>query len=122
MCQPPEPWLPAGKPCLTSQEPQVQECKSTVAAAAGGKNLPPPATQAAALCAVNRAGWHGACLFMLSMRIAPKIRRAPLLRRFAFGALAVVPLLAFAEILAPQDTAQLEALAKSEAALQFPKL
>jgi flagellar basal body P-ring formation protein FlgA len=52
------------------------------------------------------------------MRTAPKFRRA-LIRRVALG-LAVLPLLAAAQD--PQDTAQLEALARSEAALQFPKL
>jgi hypothetical protein len=58
------------------------------------------------------------------MRTAPKFRRATLIRRLAcaFGALALMPLPAAAEIVDPQDTAQLEALAKSEAALQFPKL
>jgi len=64
------------------------------------------------------------------MRTAPKFRRATLIRRFAFafvfalafGALALTPLPATAEIVDPQDTAPLEALAKSEAALQFPKL
>jgi flagellar basal body P-ring formation protein FlgA len=52
------------------------------------------------------------------MRTAPKFRRA-LIHRVALG-LAVLPLLAAAQD--PQDTAQLEALARSEAALQFPKL
>ena len=58
------------------------------------------------------------------MRTAPKFRRATLIRRFAFalGALALMPLPAAAEVVGPQGTAQLEALAKSEAALQFPKL
>jgi flagella basal body P-ring formation protein FlgA len=62
--------------------------------------------------------------FSSTMRTAPKFRRATLIRRFAyaFGALALMPLLAAAEIVDPQDAAQLEALAKSEAALQFPKL
>jgi flagellar basal body P-ring formation protein FlgA len=56
------------------------------------------------------------------MRTAPKFRRATLIRRFAFGPLALMPLLATGEISSAQDTAQLEELAKSEAALQFPKL
>jgi flagella basal body P-ring formation protein FlgA len=62
------------------------------------------------------------------MRIAPKFRRSKLLRRGALAALALVPglalvpALAAAEVSDPQDLAQLEALAKSEAALQFPKL
>jgi flagella basal body P-ring formation protein FlgA len=66
------------------------------------------------------------------MRIAPKFRRAQfirrglirrsLIRRCALAALALVPALAAAEISDPQDLAQLEALVKSEAALQFPKL
>jgi flagella basal body P-ring formation protein FlgA len=56
------------------------------------------------------------------MRIAPKFRRAPFIRRGALAALALAPALAAAEISEPQDIAQLEALAKSEAALQFPKL
>jgi flagella basal body P-ring formation protein FlgA len=63
------------------------------------------------------------------MRTAPKFRRAPLIRRFASafgalasGALALMPLPAPAEVVGAQDIAQLEALAKSEAALQFPKL
>jgi flagella basal body P-ring formation protein FlgA len=73
-------------------------------------------------------------LFQVIMRTAPKFRRATLIRRFALafgalafgalalGALALTPLPAAAEIVDPEDTAQLEALAKSEAALQFPKL
>jgi flagella basal body P-ring formation protein FlgA len=61
------------------------------------------------------------------MRIAPKFRRAQfirrgLIRRCALAALALVPALAAAEISDPQDLAQLQALVKSEAALQFPKL
>lgn len=58
------------------------------------------------------------------MRTASIIRRVPLIRRFvlAFGALALIPGLAAGEVDDPQDAAQLEALAKSEAALQFPKL
>ncbi|HSZ07947.1 MAG TPA: flagellar basal body P-ring formation chaperone FlgA [Steroidobacteraceae bacterium] len=54
------------------------------------------------------------------MRTAPKFRRA-LIRRVAPG-LAVLPLFAAAQVFDPQDTAQVEALARSEAALQFPKL
>jgi flagella basal body P-ring formation protein FlgA len=56
------------------------------------------------------------------MRIAPKFRRGKSIRRCAFAALALTPALAGAEISDPSDIAQLEALAKSEAALQFPKL
>ena len=55
------------------------------------------------------------------MRTAPKFRRA-LIRRVALGTLAVLPLFAAAQVSDPQDTAQIEALARSEAALQFPKL
>jgi flagellar basal body P-ring formation protein FlgA len=56
------------------------------------------------------------------MRIAPKFRRGKLILRCTLAALALAPALAGAEISDPQDIAQLEALAKSEAALQFPKL
>jgi flagellar basal body P-ring formation protein FlgA len=56
------------------------------------------------------------------MRIAPKFRRGKLRRHCALAALALAPALAGAEISDPQDIAQLQALAKSEAALQFPKL
>src|SRR5258708_1141633 len=56
---------------------------------------------------------------MGTMRIAPKFRRATILCS-AFAALAL-PALAAAQISNPQDIAQLEALAKSEAGLQFPK-
>ena len=56
------------------------------------------------------------------MRIAPKFRRGKMIRRCALGALALAPALAGAEISDPQDIAQLGALARSEAALQFPKL
>ena len=57
------------------------------------------------------------------MRIAPKFRRARFIRRAALAALAALaPALAAAEISDPQDIAQLTALAKSEAAAQFPKL
>jgi flagellar basal body P-ring formation protein FlgA len=56
------------------------------------------------------------------MRTAPKFRRAKLIRRCALIALALGPALAAAEISDPQDIAQLEAVARSEAALQFPKL
>jgi flagellar basal body P-ring formation protein FlgA len=45
-----------------------------------------------------------------------------LIRRVALGTLAVLPLFAAAQVSDPQDTAQIEALARSEAALQFPKL
>jgi flagella basal body P-ring formation protein FlgA len=74
-----------------------------------------------------------------TMRTAPKFRRATPIGRFAlafagfagfagfaafagFAGFALMPLRAAAEVSDPQDTAQLEALAKSEAALQFPKL
>jgi flagellar basal body P-ring formation protein FlgA len=56
------------------------------------------------------------------MRIAPKFRRGKLLRRCALAALTLTPALAGADISDPKDIAQLEALAKSEAALQFPRL
>jgi flagella basal body P-ring formation protein FlgA len=56
------------------------------------------------------------------MRIAPNFRRRKLLRRGALAALALAPLFAGAQSSDSQDVAQLEALAKSEAALQFPKL
>ena len=56
------------------------------------------------------------------MRTAPKFRRATSIRRVALSALALTPLLAAAQVFDPQDTVQLEALARSEAALQFPQL
>lgn len=56
------------------------------------------------------------------MQIAPKFRRGKLSRGCVLAALALAPALASAEISDPRDIAQLEALAKSEAALQFPKL
>jgi flagella basal body P-ring formation protein FlgA len=56
------------------------------------------------------------------MRTAPKFRRVNFARHYALGALALMPLLSAAEIANPEDTAMLGALAKSEAALQFPKL
>jgi flagella basal body P-ring formation protein FlgA len=56
------------------------------------------------------------------MRNAPKFRRAKLSPRCALAALVLAPALAGAEISDPQDIAELSALAKSEAALQFPKL
>jgi hypothetical protein len=57
------------------------------------------------------------------MQIAPKFRRNELMHRSrrALAALALVPALAAAQISDPQDIAQLEALAISEAALQFPR-
>jgi flagella basal body P-ring formation protein FlgA len=58
----------------------------------------------------------------IPMRIAPKFRRGKIIRRCTLGALTLAPVLAGAEISDPQDIAQLGALAKSEAALQFPKL
>jgi flagellar basal body P-ring formation protein FlgA len=107
---------------------QALACDSAIAAAAGGKNLPLPATQAAALHAAGLGrtpdGTRLAC-FSSTMRTAPKFRRATLIARFAFAlaAFALMPLLAAAQgVSDPQDTAQLEALAKSEAVLQFPKL
>jgi flagella basal body P-ring formation protein FlgA len=61
---------------------------------------------------------------VIPMQIAPKFRRGQLIprSRCVLAALALVPALAAAEISDPQDIAQLEALAKSEAALQFPRL
>ena len=56
------------------------------------------------------------------MRIAPKFRRGKLIQGCALAALALAPALAGAEISDPQDIAELGALARSEAALQFPKL
>lgn len=56
------------------------------------------------------------------MRTAPKFRRATSIRCVALSALALTPLLAAAQVFDPQDTVQLEALARSEAALQFPQL
>ena len=58
------------------------------------------------------------------MLTAPKFRRANFIRRVAPAAILIgsAPFRASAEISDPQDIAQLEALAKSEAALQFPKL
>ena len=63
-------------------------------------------------------------LIYLSMLTAPKFRRANFVPRVAPAAILIgfAPFWAFAEISDPQDIAQLEALAKSEAALQFPKL
>jgi flagellar basal body P-ring formation protein FlgA len=55
------------------------------------------------------------------MRIAPKFRRATGIPQVALT-LALAPLIAAGQVYDPQDTVQLEALAKSEAALQFPKL
>src|SRR6202040_2226204 len=94
-------------------------------AAVGGKNLPPERhlrQRCTGWRPVCRAGWHGACLFMDTMRTAPKFRRANSIRRVALSALALTPLLAAAQVVDPQDTVQLEALARSEAALQFPQL
>jgi flagella basal body P-ring formation protein FlgA len=56
------------------------------------------------------------------MRTAPIFRRAHGALCCALAALAITPLHARAESSDPQDVGQLEALAKSEAALQFPKL
>jgi flagellar basal body P-ring formation protein FlgA len=57
------------------------------------------------------------------MQIAPKFCRVVWLRLRCLGiGLALVPLLANAEVSTVQDLPQLEALAKSAAALQFPTL
>lgn len=57
------------------------------------------------------------------MQPAPKFCRAALFRRQSLGlCLALLPLLAAAEASDQQDLKQLEALAKTEAALQFPAL
>jgi flagellar basal body P-ring formation protein FlgA len=56
------------------------------------------------------------------MRTAPIFRRAHSALCCALAALAIIPLHVRAETSDPQDVGQLEALAKSEAALQFPKL
>lgn len=56
------------------------------------------------------------------MQISPIFRHTSVIRRCALAALALAPVLAAAEISDPQDIAQLQALAKSEAALEFPKL
>jgi flagella basal body P-ring formation protein FlgA len=58
------------------------------------------------------------------MQIAPKFRHRKMIRRArrVLAGLALLPALAGAEISDPRDIAQLEALAKSEAALQFPRL
>ena len=79
---------------------------------------------------LNRCPANGTTLayWVIPMRIAPKFRRGKLSRRCALAApaalaaLALAPALAGAEISDPQDIAALSALAKSEAALQFPKL
>jgi flagellar basal body P-ring formation protein FlgA len=64
---------------------------------------------------------------VIRMRIAPKFRRTGSIQRcvlavLTLAACALEPGLAGAEISDPQDIAQLESLAKSEAALQFPRL
>jgi flagella basal body P-ring formation protein FlgA len=59
------------------------------------------------------------------MRIAPKFRRNRFRLRagaLSLTTLAALPALVGAQISNPQDIAQLEALAKSAAAMQFPKL
>jgi flagella basal body P-ring formation protein FlgA len=71
-------------------------------------------------------------LILITMRTAPKYRRLRSIRRFAhgawaLGACAVLPLLVFApcavaQAANEQDLTQLETLARSQAALQFPKL
>lgn len=90
---------------------------------------PPRGSTFAAIALEAQPDGTALACFSSTMRTAPKFRRATLNRRFAFafgafafGASALTPLLATAEIVDPQDTAQLEALAKSEAALQFPRL
>jgi flagella basal body P-ring formation protein FlgA len=89
----------------------------------GGKNLPPGAArrQHGAQLPAGSRGWHAACLFSITMRTTPKSRHATRIGRFALG-LGLTPLLAAAQSAGPQDSAKLEALAKSEAALQFPRL
>lgn len=59
---------------------------------------------------------------MLTMQIAPISRRAPAALCCVLPMLTLAPRFAAAEISDAQDTAQLESIAKSEAALQFPKL
>jgi flagella basal body P-ring formation protein FlgA len=59
--------------------------------------------------------------FIITMRITPKSCHATRIGCFALS-LGLLPLLAAAQVPGPQDSAQLEALAKSEAALQFPRL
>jgi flagella basal body P-ring formation protein FlgA len=71
-------------------------------------------------------------LILITMRTAPKYRRLRSIRRFAHGAWAlgaclVLPWLVFApgavaQAANEQDLTQLETLARSQAALQFPKL
>ncbi len=56
------------------------------------------------------------------MRIAPKFRRGKLRRCHALAVLTLAPAFAGATLSDPRDIAKLEAIAKSEAALQFPKL
>jgi flagella basal body P-ring formation protein FlgA len=73
----------------------------------------PAAPQPAAPQPPLLIGWHAACLFS-TMRLTPKFRHAALL------ALAALPGAAGASD--PQDLSHLEALARSEAALQFPAL
>jgi flagella basal body P-ring formation protein FlgA len=71
---------------------------------------------------LGRAAGTTLAYSVVLMRNAPKFRRAKLSRRCALAALVLAPALAGAEISDPQDIAALSALAKSEAALQFPKL
>lgn len=67
--------------------------------------------------------WHAACLLSSSMRPAPKFCHATLARRHTLVVcLALLPLLAAAQASDLQDLKQLEALARSAAALQFPAL
>ena len=95
------------------------------APAAGGKTLPPQAREPPAHWPrPARQVPDGTTLAysVIPMRIAPIFRRSRFIRRCALAALALAPALAGAEISDPQEIAQLEGLAKSEAALQFPKL
>jgi flagellar basal body P-ring formation protein FlgA len=97
--------------------------ESVADSAGGGKILPPRAAAAGAhgsSSAVHRATAGTALASSSYMRIAPIFRRAHGALLCTLSALTISP--ALAEISDPQDLAQLEGLAKSEAALQFPKL
>jgi flagellar basal body P-ring formation protein FlgA len=67
-------------------------------------------------------GWHAACLLIGTMGLAPKFRRVTLLPPLALGACIVFGALPAAGASVSQELGALEALAKSEAALQFPAL
>src|ERR1700742_949524 len=58
---------------------------------------------------------------LLPMRTTPIFRR-PHRARCALLAFSLAPMLAAAQVAVLQDVAQLEAMARSQAALQFPKL